>query len=506
MTRPIKMRLELKKGINNSYLIDDTYDNDLARLTKALDFMDQQQHMNKRSLILSDFTQNKANDQVYLALNALLLERNINKLIAIGPKLSANREHLSVETEFFENTDAFLKSPALRSFKEELILIKGATKFSFERISKALSDKGHKTILEVNLDAITHNLNFYKSLLKSETKIMVVVKAMAYGTGSTEISRLLEFHKMDYLTVAYTDEGVRLRQDGIKLPIMVMNASLDDPLNLIQYDLEPEIYSQEQLETFLGAYRLVDKVLPAHLILNTGMNRLGFNGSDLEQLIHTLDNNPHIHVKSIFTHLAASEDQAQEDFTRNQVMLFRKYAHGIESVLSHKPIRHILNSGGIVRHNNFQEDMVRLGIGLHGIEVSTTHADKLQKPATLKTVISQKRQVSTGETIGYGRKGKAEKDMTIATIAIGYADGFLRHFGNGNAYVTINGKAARTIGNICMDMSMVDISGLEAEVGDEVIIFGSNPTVNQLAEWGDTISYEVLTNVSSRVKRVFYSE
>ncbi len=506
MISPIKMRLELTKGINNNYLIYDTHNNDLAGLTKALDFMDQQQHMNRRSLILSDFVQDKANDQPYKELNTLLLQKDIDKLIAIGPELSANKGRFSVNAEFFKNTEAFLKSKTLTSFKEELILIKGTQKSSFDRISIALADKGHKTILEVNLDAVTYNLNFYRSLLKPETKTMVVVKARAYGAGSTEISRLLEFQKVDYLTVAYADEGVLLRQDGITSPIMVMNASRDDPFNLMQYDLEPEIYSQEQLQAFLDAYRLANKVLPAHLILNTGMNRLGFNESDIEKLTTTLANNPHVHVKSIFTHLAASEDEAQEDFTINQVMLFRKYAQRIESVLGHRPIRHILNSGGIVRHNDFQEDMVRLGIGLHGIEVSTIHADKLLKPATLKTIISQKRNVSTGETIGYGRKGKAEKDMTIATIAIGYADGFLRHFGNGKAYVTVNGKEARTIGNICMDMSMIDISGIEAQVGDEVIIFGNNPTVNQLAQWGNTIPYEILTNVGNRVKRVFYAE
>ncbi|OEK03904.1 hypothetical protein BFP97_16180 [Roseivirga sp. 4D4] len=506
MINPIKMRLELKRGINNTYLIDDTYNNDLEGLNKALDFMDQQRQLTKRSIILSDFIQNKASLQFYHELNKLLLQKGIDKLIAIGPQLSANKEAFSLPTEFYKDTGSFLESFSQTQFQKELILIKGARQFAFERISMALADKGHKTVLEINLDAVTHNLNFYRSLLKPETKVMVVVKALAYGAGSSEISKLLEFHKVDYLAVAYADEGVMLRQDGVKLPIMVMNASQDDPYKLIEYDLEPEIYSLEQLEAFLKAYRFVNKVLPAHLILNTGMNRLGFNEGDIDALIQKIQNNPHIKIKSVFSHLAASEEKTHEGFTQEQVSLFREYANRIETALNHRPIRHILNSGGIVRHNAFQENMVRLGIGLHGIEVSDLHADKLQNTATLKTVISQVRTVKAGETIGYGRKGKAVNDMVIATIAIGYADGYLRYFGNGNAYVLVNGQRAKTVGNICMDMTMIDVTDLSVTVGDEVVIFGSNPTVSQLAEWGNTIPYEVLTNISGRVKRVFYSE
>lgn len=506
MISTVKMRLELKKGINNTYLIDDTCNHDLAGLIKALNFMDQQNQLTKKAVILSDFNQGKNSSQFYSELNDLLIKKGVHKLVAIGPQLSANKEQFSISTEFFKDAEAFLSSQTLRQFKDELILIKGAPDFKLERASKVLAEKGHKTILEINLDAITHNLYFYKSLLKPETRIMVVVKALAYGAGSTEISKLLEYHKVDYLSVAYADEGVLLRQDGIKSPIMVMNASQDEPFNLMRFDLEPEIYSLEQLNSFLSAYQLAHKVLPAHLILNTGMNRLGFNESDLDSLIDTIANNPQIHIKSIFTHLAASDDQVHERFTREQVTSFRNAADKIEAVLKHKPIRHILNSGGIVRYNEFQEDMVRLGIGLHGIEVSALNNDKLKNPAALKTIVSQIRTVKAGETIGYARKGKAEKEMIIATIAIGYADGYLRYFSNGNAYVMINGQKAKTIGNICMDMTMIDITGLEVEVGDEVILFGENPTVSQLAEWGDTIPYEILTNISNRVKRVFYSE
>ena len=501
----VKMRLELKKGINNCYLIDDTYNNDLAGLQKALDFMDQQKQAACKTVILSDFPHAKQEKDFFIRLNKLLDQKRINRLVAIGPEMIKNRQAFGMEPSFYRKTSDFLLSEEVKQFRNELILIKGGRKFGFERISKVLSEKAHKTVLEINLDAITHNLNFYKSLLKPTTKLMVVVKALAYGSGSTEVGKMLEFHKADYLAVAYADEGITLRKSGISLPIMVMNASEDDLFNLMQYKLEPEIYSLEQFRQFHAEYRLAGKPLPAHIILNTGMNRLGFNTSQLDELVHFLNRTEGIEVKSIFTHLAASEEATQEAFTQTQVALFRKAAEKLEAVLNNRPLRHILNSGGIVRHNHFQEDMVRLGIGLHGVEVSMMHPDELQHTATLKTVISQIREVKKGQTIGYGRKGRAFENMKVATIAIGYADGYLRYFGNGNAYVTIRGQKAPTIGSICMDMSMINISGLDVAVGDEVVVFGANPSIIQLAEWVQTIPYEILTNVSDRVKRVFYS-
>lgn len=502
---PIKMRLELKKGGNNCYLIDDTYNNDFAGLQIALDFMDQQKHMVNKTLVLSDFVQSKLSHEFYKNLNDLLLQKGITRLIGIGHELQKYHEVFELPSSFYENTKDFISSNEIRQLHDELILIKGARQFGLEHVSKALVEKAHKTVLEISLDAITHNLNFYKSLLKPETKVMVVVKALAYGAGSIEISKMLEFHKVDYLAVAYADEGIALRKNGITLPIMVMNPSKDDLFNLMQFGLEPEIYSLEQLRLLIEFYKASNKRLPVHLILNTGMNRLGFNDEDIDELLHIITNTNNVLVKSIFTHLAASEEEKEEKFTRDQIEAFRQQASKIELALPNKPIRHILNSGGIVRHNQFQEGMVRLGIGLHGIEVSGLQSDRLLKPAVLKTVISQIRTVKKGETIGYGRKGVAKTHMQIATIAIGYADGYLRYFGNGRAYVTVNGSKAPTIGNICMDMSMIDISGLNVSVGDEVIIFGNNPSINQLAEWADTIPYEILTNVSSRVSRVFYS-
>lgn len=502
----VKMRLELKKGINNCYLIDDTYNNDFAGLQKALDFMDQQKQVEHKTVILSDFPQSRQQTGFYQSLSELLVQKGVSRLVGIGPELTRHSNEFALKATFYEETSGFLSSAELRQFRNELVLIKGGRQFGLERVSKALSEKAHKTVLEINLDAITNNLNFYRSLLKPETKVMVVVKALAYGAGSEEIGKILEFHKVDYLAVAYADEGIALRKSGIGLPIMVMNASEDDTFNLIQYELEPEIYSMQQLERFQNDYALAGKVLPAHIILNTGMNRLGFNPPELDRLAQHLKQAKGLNVKSIFTHLAASEEEAHEHFSKSQVEMFREGAKKLESALSYRPIRHVLNSGGIVRHNEFQEDMVRLGIGLHGIEVSGIYNKQLQPAATLKTVISQIRKIGAGETIGYGRKGQAHKEMKVATIAIGYADGYLRYFGNGNAYVSIHGQQAPTIGNICMDMSMVDVTDLSVSVGDEVIVFGENPSISQLAHWAQTIPYEILTNVSNRVKRVFYSE
>ncbi len=503
---PVKMRLELKKGINNCYVIDDSYNNDLVGLQKALEFMDQQKHMVNKTLVLSDFVQNDPSGSFYADLNELFVLKGIDKLIGIGNELSQHSHAFKMSCSFYPDTKSFLASDEIRQFHNELILIKGARRFKLEDVSKSLAEKAHKTVLEINLDAITHNLNFYRSTLKPNTKLMVVVKALAYGAGSAEISKMLEFHKVDYLAVAYADEGVSLRKNGITLPIMVMNPSGDDILNLIEYNLEPEIYSLSQLKQFLSIYKLTGTTLHAHFILNTGMNRLGFNTEDIGELCSFISTENNLKIRSIFSHLAASEEEKEEDFTKSQALLFRELASRIEAVLTYKPIRHILNSGGIIRHNEFQEDMVRLGIGLHGVEVSDLKSEKLMKPATLKTVISQIRTVKAGETIGYGRKGHAEADIKIATIAIGYADGYLRYFGNGKAYVTINGFKVPTIGNICMDMSMVDVTGLDVNVGDEVVVFGNDPSINQLASWADTIPYEILTNVSNRVNRVFYTE
>ncbi|WP_420388479.1 bifunctional UDP-N-acetylmuramoyl-tripeptide:D-alanyl-D-alanine ligase/alanine racemase [Roseivirga sp.] len=504
--RPVQMRLELKKGQNGNYIIDDTYNNDLAGLSKALNFMDQQSSGSKKTVILSDFIQSKTSKSDFKKLNDLLISKGIDQLIGIGPQLESNKELFSIRGTFFTSTEALMTSEKLDELSDQLILIKGARQFALERVSLELSEKVHKTSLEINLDALAHNLNFYRSLLKPTTKVMAVIKAFAYGSGSTEVARLLEYNQVDYLAVAYVDEGITLRKDGIKTPIMVMNPGEDDVYGMIRHGLEPEVYNIRQLIHFHDTFKSLGKRLPLHLVINTGMNRLGFDADQLADLKETLSGLDSLDVKSIFSHLAASDDSDEEPFSLRQIQDFKSAAESIAAMLPNRPLLHILNSGGITRFTEHQMDMVRLGIGLHGVEVNKKFQGRLQKPARLKTVISQIRKVKQGESIGYGRKGKAIDDMEIAVIAIGYADGYLRIFSNGNAYVMVNGKKAQTIGNVCMDMTMIDVTGLEAKEGDEVIVFGESPTVNQLADWANTIPYEILTNVSGRVKRVYYSE
>lgn len=504
--KPVQMRLELKRGVQGNFIIDDTYNNDLAGLNKALNFMEQQRSHENKTLILSDFIQSKVSIDDFRKLNELLISKGIDRLIGIGPQLMAAKHCFSLKTHFFQNTEEFISSDLSDQIHNELILIKGARQFALERVSLLLTEKAHKTRLEINLDAVRHNLLFYKSLLKPETKVMAVIKALAYGSGSTEVARLLEYNQIDYLAVAYADEGVALRKDGIKTQIMVMNPSEDDVYRMIRFNLEPEIYNVDQLSFFEKVFKSFNKKLPIHIVINTGMNRLGFDKEQIAELVAVLQSNQDISVKSIFSHLAASDEKEHEAFSLKQIQSFKETADSITSELGYNPILHILNSGGITRFPDHQLDMVRLGIGLHGVEVNHKYQDKLQKPAQLKTTISQIREVKAGSSIGYGRKGKAERDKRIAVIAIGYADGYLRVFSNGNAYVSINGRKAKTIGNVCMDMTMVDVTDIDAKEGDEVVVFGNSPSVSELAEWAGTIPYEILTNVSSRVRRVFYSE
>lgn len=504
--KPVQMRLELKKGQSGNYIIDDTYNNDLAGLSKALNFIDQQNSGAKKTVILSDFIQSRTSISDFKNLNDLLISKGVDQLIAIGPQLESNKELFSIRGTFFTSTEALMASEKLDELSDQLILIKGARQFALERVSLELSEKVHKTSLEINLDALAHNLNFYRSLLKPTTKVMAVIKAFAYGSGSTEVARLLEYNQVDYLAVAYVDEGIALRKVGIKTPIIVMNPGEDDVYGMIRHGLEPEVYNIRQLIHFHDTFKSLGKKLPLHLVINTGMNRLGFNTDQIHDLKNTLSKLDSLEVKSIFSHLAASDDSDEEAFSLTQIQNFKSAAESIAAMLPNQPLLHILNSGGITRFTEHQMDMVRLGIGLHGVEVNDTFQDRLQKPARLKTVISQIRKVKQGESIGYGRKGKALDDMEIAVIAIGYADGYLRIFSNGNAYVMVNGKKAQTIGNVCMDMTMIDVTGLGAKEGDEVIIFGESPTVSELAVWANTIPYEILTNVSGRVKRVYYSE
>jgi alanine racemase len=538
--KPVKMRLELKGGINDCLLIDDTYNNDLAGLTVALNFLQQHKQKPKNTVILSDMLESGNNaEELYPKIAYLLESQQIDKIIGIGSEISQYAEVFGQkEKYFFEHTHNFIESfgKQASTFSHENILIKGARNFGFELIVKQLQAKIHGTVLEINLEALLHNLNFYRSLLKPETKMMVMVKAFAYGSGSFEVAKLLEYQKVDYLAVAYTDEGIALRENGITLPIMVMNPSPEVFDKLLQYDLEPELYSFGILESFadylMKAHRLkpmlqeIRRLKPMlqkakiHLKLDTGMHRLGFEEQDLPKLAELLQIlATQIEVVSVFTHLAGADGSEFEDFSLLQLQKFSYFADQIESSLGYAPIRHACNSAAIVRFKDLLtgakkvegiaasiNNMVRLGIGLYGVEANGLLQEKLRPIGTLKTIISQIKQVKQGETVGYSRKGKAEKDTTIATIAIGYADGFNRKFSNGKGKVLINNQLAPIIGNVCMDMCMVDITNIAAEEGDEVIIFSKDLPISVLAEQIGTIPYEILTAVGERVKRVFLSE
>lgn len=501
----VEMRLELKKGINNCYLIDDSYNNDLGGLQIAIDFLKNQPGESKR-IILSDILQSGLDEkELYHQLNSILEENDIHSMIGIGEGMIRNAFLFSIQSVFFETTEQFLKDIKPEEFQDETILIKGARPFGFERISNLLSEKIHRTVLEINLDALNHNLNYFRSKLNDGVKLMVMVKAASYGNGSFEIANLLQFNRVDYLAVAYADEGVELRKHGIELPIMVMNVALEGFGNILKYNLEPEIYSIGQLRRLIDFIRNEKKDIKIHIKIDSGMHRLGFEGDQIEALTTILKANPEVQVASIYSHLAGADEERHNDFSKSQVEKFLKLAYEIEKALKINTLKHILNSAGILRFPDFQLDMVRLGIGLYGYEANRLYQDELLPISTLKTVISQVKNVKEGETIGYGRKGVAAQDTRIATIAIGYADGFLRAFSNGRISLLVNGKPAPVIGNICMDMCMLDVTGIDAKEGDEVIVFGEQPSIKQLADAIDTIPYEILTNISNRVTRVFYT-
>jgi len=509
MLKPVAMRLELKEGINNCYLIDDSYNNDFGGLSMALNFMKQHHANRKKTIILSDVLQTGLKDaDLYAKIKALLEGSGIDRVIGIGPKITKHAGLFS-EIECFDSVKHFIDNLKKTPFRNELILIKGAREFSFEKIVNQLISKVHGTVFEINLDAITHNLNFYKSRLKPETKIMAMVKASAYGSGSTEIASLLQYHLVDYLAVAYTDEGVELRENGIDLPIMVLNPHPDTFGKLIEHHLEPEIYSSNNLrefQLFLEDSETSEQPIKIHLKIDTGMNRLGFKESDLEEVIRLIKNDKKIEIASIFSHLAAADSKQHKSFSKQQIETFIKLSDYLIGELDYKPLRHILNSAGIIAHTEDAFDMVRLGIGLYGIEATDKLQNDLMSVGALKTKVSQIKLVKKGETVGYGRVGRPEKDIRVATIAIGYADGFDRRLSDGKGYVWINGTLCPTIGNVCMDMTMIDVSEADCNEGDTVEIFGSHYSIFEMAEALQTIPYEILTNIGHRVKRVFFKE
>lgn len=508
---PVGMRLELMDGINHCTIINDSYNADLSSLTIALNFLEQQKQQSaKRTLILSDILQSGQDKPLlYQKVAQLLKDKKIQQLFAIGKDIQHIQTALdeNITYHHYPSTNDFLANLDLSQFQHETILLKGARKFRFERIAESLSQKVHQTTLEVNLSALRHNLNIYHSFLKPETKIMVMVKAAAYGSGSVEVARMLEFSKVDYLAVAYADEGVELRKKGIQLPILVLNPEEAVFDNLLRYRLEPEIYSLRLLEKFAQWTRDLNTPFPIHIKLETGMNRLGFTTEDFEVLAKFLHKHPQLKVESVFSHLAASEADNHDAFTHHQVKDFQAAYERFTKLLGYRPMRHILNSSGINRFPEYQMEMVRLGIGIYGIDSSDLLNERLQTVLKLKARISQIKTVTAGQTIGYGRNGKADTNLKIATVSIGYADGLLRAAGNRRHHLFVKGMPAAIIGNVCMDMCMLDISHIEdVREGDEVIIFESNQQLKALAAALNTIPYEVLTNIAHRVKRVYIQE
>ena len=503
---PVAMRLEMKEAINGCYLIDDTYNNDLGGLTIALDLQANQPQHGQRTLILSDLLESGLpEEKLYEQVAELVQAHGVQRLIGIGPTISKYGYLFPASEEFYSSTSDFLEAFNPGQFRNEVILVKGARVFAFEQIVQAFQQKVHGTVLEVNLDALLHNLNYYRSKLAPGTKLMVMVKAFAYGSGSFEVANLLQFHRVDYLAVAYADEGVLLREQGIALPVMVMNPSPDSFAKLQQYSLEPEIYALEQLQAFVASLT-PDTTYKIHLKLDTGMHRLGFVCEDFDAAFNLLQQYPQVQVVSTFSHLAGADEALHNDFSQQQISTFASMAAEVEARLGYSVTKHILNSAGIVRFPEHQLDMVRLGIGLYGIEATGSEQEALRPVSTLKTTVSQVKSIKQGETVGYSRKGMAAAAKTIATVAIGYADGYDRRFSNGVGHVLIIGQRCPIIGNVCMDMCMVDVTGLEVKAGDEVIVFGPQLTLVELARSIGTIPYELLTNVSTRVKRVFYSE
>lgn len=498
----VPMRLELKQGVHRSLLIDDSYNNDLAGLKISLDFLYSQQK-NKKILILSDILQSGLEPEELMRRIDTLLKSDINLFIGVGPVLSEHREKFPAGM-FYASTEDFLDRADLALFSDSAVLIKGARPFRFERIARRLQRKAHGTVMEINLTAMVHNLNFFKSRLRQGTKIMAMVKAFAYGSGSEEVANLLQYHRVDYLGVAYADEGVELRKNNITLPIMVMNPSEESFDTLLQHHLEPEVYSLKMLRS-LCAF-LHGRPCPIHLKLDTGMHRLGFEAEDLPEAEGLLRENNNLHVASFFSHLSGADEHTHDEFSFRQAQQFNDMADRVEKVLGYRPLRHLLNSPGILRFPALQFDMVRLGIGLYGIDPTLEGNSSLLPVATLKTIVSQVKRLRPGDTVGYGRRGKVEKESVIATLAIGYADGFSRRMSNGAGNVLIHGQLAPVKGNVCMDMTMVDVTGIPVKEGDEAIIFGPGLPIQQVAQWIETIPYEILTSTSDRVKRVFFAE
>jgi alanine racemase len=505
----VDMRLQLTRGINNCTLLNDSYSADLTSLHIALSFLKQQSTAQGRTVILSDFFESGRSDEMlYRRIADLMQQYKIGKVIVIGEKIGTYLQPLlqdNVELLINASTAQFIQQFRSSLFRNEIILIKGARVFHFELIVPLLEYKVHQTQLEINLNAIAHNLKQYQTFLKPHVKMMAMVKAFAYGSGGVEIASVLQFHNVDYLGVAYADEGVELREAGITLPIMVLNVDASSFGAIIEYNLQPVLFSfhlLQQFEAYLNAQAV--QHWPVHLEIETGMNRLGFALDDVPQLGHHLDGSALLKIESVFTHLAASEDPAQDTFTQQQLQLFQKAILLLEQQISYPFFKHISNSAAIIRHPQLQLDLVRLGIGLYGIGEKKL---ELQPAASLRSTIAQIKHLHAGETVSYNRRGVVTRDSVIATVRIGYADGYSRRFSNGVGKMWVRGQQAPVIGVVCMDMTMLDVTHIpDVKEGDDVIVFGAPLPVQEVAKWIGTIPYEIMTSVSQRVKRIYFQE
>jgi alanine racemase len=502
----IEMRLEMLNGINNSIIINDSYNSDINSLEIALDYLNRKKTNRKTTVIMSDILENSVNiTDLYSSISNLIKEKKIHKFIGIGELLVKNKNLFPEGSLFYTDTDNFLSDINNIDFSDSAILIKGARYFRFEQISNKLQAKKHETLIEIDLNLVKKNLDYFKSKINPNTKIMAMVKAFSYGNGYLEIASLLEHNRIDYLAVAFADEGVDLREGGIKTPIMVMNTNLASVQTMIEYMLEPEIYSINILKNLIIELESKNiRDFPIHIKVDTGMHRLGLTEFDIEEFCRIINKTNSVSIKSVFSHLAGSEDQGLDYFTKQQVELFLSIYKKISQAANSLPDRHILNSNGIIRFPEYDFEMVRLGIGLYGLIPELE--DNISQVSTFKSIVSQIHNVKKGESISYNRSGRVNKNSVIATIPVGYADGIDRRLGNGNWYFMINSKKAYTIGNICMDMCMIDITGIEAKEGDNVIVFGNDNSVCKMAEILATIPYEIITGISQRVKRVYFEE
>lgn len=507
---PVAMRLEVKEGQNGCTLINDSYNSDINSIGIALDFMSRRpdHRGRRRTLILSDISSmENATSTLFQEISSLATTRGVEKFIGIGKALCDHSGEIAIEEKhFFPTVDAFIQSDVFHSLHDEVILLKGARRFGFDQITELLVKKVHETTLEVNLTALVKNLNWYRSFLKPTTKLVCMIKADGYGAGAVEIAKTLQDHRVDYLAVAVADEGATLRRNGITANIMVMNPEMTAFKTIFDYDLEPEIYSFRLLEALIKAAEKEGVTgHPVHIKLDTGMCRLGFNPrEDMPRLIDRLRHQNAVIPRSVFSHFVGSDSDGFDAFSAHQFQLFDEGSKQLQAAFSHKILRHIDNSAGIEHFPERQMDMCRLGIGLYGVNPRTNSI--IHNVSSLKTTILQKRNVKAGETVGYSRKGKMERDSVIAAIPIGYADGLNRHLGNRHGYCLVNGKKAEYVGNICMDVALIDVTDIACQEGDSVEIFGDHLPVTVLSDVLDTIPYEVLTGISNRVRRVYFQE